>query len=282
MGARPVHPPPRRQVQHYVPQWIQKGFCDPYGNLFAFRLNAGTSFKTGPSGLYAEKNLNTVWSEDGERCLAHSEKAYEYVDTGAAPALRAIRNAAREADWSASAVGVSGLTTHAESWIEGAVLMQLQRTVTRHEAWQSVAEEHSWSKIQLRVAQIGSVAKKPTKVMALLKAWAPVIGRSQPQYPFILGDDIVVVRLPLGREATQEVPFVGIPVDQHTLIGFTEPERQRFCGEPGKAEVVRMPGVAVDRVCERIAQSANIVAASSAVRAARFGMAEYERRLKNT
>ena len=157
---------------------------------------------------------------------------------------------------------------------------ELQRTVTRHEAWQCVAEEHSRSKTQLRVAQVGSVAKKPAKVMALLKAWAPVIGRSQPQYPFILGDNIVVVRLPIGREATQEVPFVGIPVDQHTLIGVTEPERQRFYGEPGKAEVVRMSGVAVDRVCERIAQSANIVAASSAVRAARFGMAEYERRLK--
>ena len=278
MGARPVHSPPKRQVQHYVPRWLQKGFCDPYGNLFAFRLNVGTPFKTGPSGLYAKKNLNTVWSEDGDNCLADSERAYEYVDTGAASALRVIRNAAREADWSAAAVGVSGLTTHAISWIEGAVLMQLQRTVTRHEAWQRVAEEHGLSRTQLRVAQVASVARKPAKVTALLKAWAPIIGRSQPQHPFILGDDIVVVPLPIGREATEEVPFVGIPVDQHTLIGFTGPECQLFHGEPGKAEVVRMPGLAVDRVCEGIAQRANIVAASSAVRAARFGMPEYERR----
>lgn len=117
---------------------------------------------------------------------------------------------------------------------------------------------------------------------AALCEWSPIIYRSAPQSPFILGDDIVLFGLPTSlpteHDRSQELPFVGIPVDQHTLIGFTEPGCQRFSAESGNAEVVLLSHAAVDKVCARIARKATTIAASSIVRAEHFGNPEYQRR----
>ena len=169
-----------------------------------------------------------MWTDDRQECLAYSESSHTYLDTGAAPVLHAIGDAAREADWSTRATGVSCLTPETMSWMRGAVLVQWLRTATREEQLLGrVAEEHGLNKTTQRVVQIAAATRRPERMDALLQTWAPIIGRSTPQRPFILGDDIVLFGLPSGasaaEDAQQGVPFMGIPVDQHTLIGFTEP-----------------------------------------------------------
>ncbi len=273
---------PRKELHHYVSEWIQKGFCDPSGDLYAFHLDNGKRFRTGPGRLYARKNQNTVWSGDSGTLLAYSENSYRYLDGGAAARLKAIRDAARQAAWSVSATGVSGLTAEITSWIRAAVLMQYTRTATVLRDWSAVTEEHGLNTVERRVVEVAAAVRKPERMEAALRKWSPIVYRSAPQSPFIVGDDIVLFGLPTSlpaeQDRSQEIPFVGIPVDQHTLIGFTEPSCQRFSDDSENAEVVQLSHVAVDEVCTRIATKATTIAASSAVRTEHFGNPEYQRR----
>ena len=274
---------PRKELHHYVSEWIQRGFCDPHGDLHAFRLDNGKRFRTGPRRLYARHNQNTVWSdEDAGTLLAYSESSYRYLDRGAAARLKAIRDAARQAAWSVNVTGVCGITAEITSWIRAAVLMQYTRTATVFRDWSAIAEERGLNAVQRRVVEVAAAVRRPKRMEAVLCEWSPIICRSAPQSPFILGDDIVLfglpTSLPTAQKRPQEVPFVGIPVDQHTLIGFTEPGCQRFSGDSGNAEVVQLSNAVVDEVCTRIATKAITIAASSVVRSELFGNPEYKRR----
>ena len=280
MGPQPECP--KRELQHYVSEWIQKGFCDPKGNLYALRLDTGRLFRTGPRRLYARQNQNTVWSEDSTKLLAYSENSYRYLDEGAALRLLAIRNAARQAIWDATATSVSELTAALTSWIRGAVLVQYMRTAVLFRDFSAIADAHGLNTIQRRLLAVEAAVRRPKRMDAVLRGWSPIVYRSSPRHPFILGDDIVIfgipIALPTNPDAQQESPFVGILVDQHTLIGFTEPTCQRFPRESGRAEVVQLSDPVVDEVCRRIATNATTIAASSAGRTEEFGRPEYEDR----
>ena len=273
---------PKRELHHYVSEWIQRGFCDHKGDLYAFRLDTGRSFRTGPRRLYARQNQNAVWSEDSTKLLAYSENSYRYLDGGAASRLLAIRDAARQASWNATATGVSGLTSALTSWLRGAVLMQYTRTAVIFRDLSATAHAHGLNAVQRRVVAVAAAVRRPKRTEAVLRGWSPIVYRSSPRHPFILGDDIVIfgvpIEFPLNRGAQPESPFVGILVDQHTLIGFTDPTCQRFPPESGRAEVVQLPDPVVDEVCRRVATNATTIAASSAGRTEEFGTPEYERR----
>lgn len=281
MGPQPECP--KRELHHYVPEWIQRGFCGPKGNLYAFRLDDGRLFRTGPRRLYARQNQNTVWSEDSSKLLAYSENSYRYLDGGAAPRLLAVRDAARQASWSATATGVSGFTAALTSWLRGALLMQYTRTAAVFGDSSATADAQRLNAGQRRVVAIAAAVRRPKRMEAVLRGWSPIICRSSPRRSFILGDDIVLFGVPIGLpaspDAQQVLPFMGMLVDQHTLIGFTEPACQRFRRESGEAEVVQLSDAVVDEVCRRIAANATTVAASSAGRAEDFGRPEYARRL---
>ena len=274
---------PQRELHHYVSEWIQKGFCDSKGNLYAFRMDNGRLFRTGPRRLYARQNQNTVWSEDSSKLLAYSENSYRYLDGGAASRLLAIRDAARQASWSATATAVSGFTAAVTSWLRGAVLMQFVRTAVIFGDSSAIAEAHGLNTVERRVVAVAAAVRRPRRMDAVLRSWSPIVYRSSPRHPFILGDDIVLFGVPIGLSTSpdvqQKVPFVGILVDQHTLIGFTEPAFQRFRHESENAEVVQLSDAVVDEVCRRIATNATTIAASSASRTEEFGRPEYARRL---
>ena len=280
MGPQPGCP--KRELHHYVSEWIQKGFCDPEGNLYAYRLDNGRLFRTGPRRLYARQNQNTVWSEDSSKLFAYSENSYRYLDGGAAPRLLEVRDAARQASWSSTATSVSGFTAALTSWLRGAVLMQYTRTAVIFGNSLAIADAHGLNAVGRRLVAVAAAVRRPKRMDAVLRGWSPIIYRSSPRHPFILGDDVVLFGVPIGIPTNpytqQELPFVGILVDQHTLIGFTEPACQRFGRESGKAEVVQLPNAIVDEVCRRIATNAATIAASSASRAEDFGRPEYARR----
>ena len=280
MGPQPECP--KRELHHYVSEWIQKGFRDPKGNLYAFRLDTGRLFRTGPRRLYARQNQNAAWSEDSSKLLAYSENSYRYLDGGAASRLLAVRDAARQASWSATATAVSGFTAAVTSWLRGAVLMQFVRTAVIFRDSSAIAEAHGLNATERRIVAVAATARRPRRMDAVLRDWSPIIYRSSPRHPFILGDDIVLFGVPIGLstnpDAQQNLPFVGILVDQHTLIGFTEPTCQRFRRESAKAEVVQLSDPVVDEICRRIATNATTIAASSARRTEEFGRPEYEDR----
>ena len=70
----------RNERQHYVPQWILKGFRDSEGKLHAWRVNGQHEFTTGPRGVFVATNINTAFSEDRTKTLAYSEDAYGWFD----------------------------------------------------------------------------------------------------------------------------------------------------------------------------------------------------------
>ena len=283
-----IDPPecPTNELHHYVCEWIQRGFCDPKGNLYAFRPDDGKLFRTGPPALYARNNQNTAWSEDPRRLLAYSENSYRYLDGGAARSLQAVRDAARQASWSVNATSVSGITAELTSWIRAAVLMQYVRTAIILQDWSAIAETHGLNAVERGVLEVAAAVRRPQQMEAALRDWSLIVYRSAPHDPFILGDNIVLFGLPMtlptDRDAQQEVPFVGILVDQHTIIGFTEPAYYWFHGEPGRAEVVRLSTPVVDNVCRQVARNATTIAASSVVRVETFGKPECERRQNET
>ena len=216
-----------------------------------------------PRRLYARQNQNTVWSEDSSKLLAYSENSYRYLDGGAASRLLAVRDAARQASWSATATGVSGFTAAVTSWLRGAVLMQFARTAVIFGDSSAIADAYGLNPIERRVVAVAAAVRRPRQMDAVLRGWSPIIYRSSPRHPFILGDDIVLFGVPIGLstnpDAQQKLPFVGILVDQHTLIGFTEPAFPRFRRESGEAEVVQLSDAVVDEVCRRIATNATLL-----------------------
>ena len=185
-----------------------------------------------------------------------------------------------------NATSVSGITIELTSWIRAAVLMQYVRTAIILQDWSPIAEAHRLNAVERRVLEVAAAVRRPPRMEAALLDWSLIVYRSAPHDPFILGDNIVLFGLPMTlpaeRDAQPEVPFVGILVDQHTIIGFTEPAYHRIHGEPGRAEVVRLSTPVVDNVCRQVARNATTIAASSVVRVETFGKPECERRQNET
>ncbi len=209
---------PKRQRQHYVPQWILKGFAGHNGLLHAWQIREARAFgPTGPEALFAGTNINTALSDDRTEILAYSEEAHTWMDWHASRTALAVRDAARVASWSPNSVRV--ITAPDEkilTWFTGLPVRQIARSPNARRLARQVADRHQMTSEQTDVMKVESGTVRLPETEAYLDTGRPTVLRSSPGDPLIVGDDIVVMGPPApdGRPS-----FVGVLIDQHTILG---------------------------------------------------------------
>ena len=207
---------PKRQRQHYVPRWILRGFTDSKGWLHAWRVDDERGFRCQPEAVFAEVNINTALSDDGEDILASSEGAYSWLDQHGSSAAYAIRDAARAAVWHPREAKVVGATPETLSWFTGLPLRQFTRTPEVRRNAEEVADRFDLTGEQTRVLQVAGSWDRLPNAEDHLNTGRPIVLRSSPQHSLIVGDDVVVRGVPLEDG---KASFLGILIDQHTVIG---------------------------------------------------------------
>ena len=260
---------PRKELQHYVPQWVLKGFTQPNGSLYAWRISEQRGFYTGPARIFARVNINTALSEDGREVLAYSERAYSWLDQHGSKVAYAVRDAARIADWHPQRVRVLHATPETLSWFTGLPLRQFART-PEEQLVARVADQHGLSSEQRRVLNVEVGMAKLQNSEDVLNAGRPIVLRSSPEDPLVVGDDIVV------RGALMEngmVSFLGILVDQHTIMGRGL-VRDRQGLVPNEVEVRGLPTSEVEQINKYIAFRAETIAGSQSSLVKRLGTEE--------
>ena len=265
--------PPRKELQHYVPQWILKGFTQPDGSLFAWRISEQRGFYTGPAGIFARVNINTALSDNGREVLAYSENAYRWLDEHGSKVAFAVRNAARVANWHPRRVEVLRASPETLSWFTALPLRQFARTPEEQIA-ERVADQHGLSSEQRRVLGVGIGMARLRGSEDILNEGRPMVLRSSPRYPLVVGDDIVVRGTPMKNGMAS---FLGILVDQHTIMGRgLAGDRQAIVRD--EVEVRGLPPPEVEQINKYIASRAEAIAGSQSSLVERLGTEEGMRR----
>ena len=183
---------PKRQRQHYVPRWILRGFTDSTGWLHAWRVDDERGFRCRPEAVFAEVNINTALSDDGENVLASSEGAYSWLDQHGSSAAYAIRDAARAAVWHPQKTKVVGATPETLSWFTGLPLRNFTRTPEVRKNAEEVADRFDLTAEQMRLLRVAGSWDRLPNAEDYLNAGRPTVLRSSPQRPLVVGDDVIV------------------------------------------------------------------------------------------
>ena len=264
---------PKNERQHFVPQWILRGFTDSEGKLHAFRVTEQRAFTTGPRGVFAATNINTAFSEDGKTLLAYSEDAYGWLDHHGSRTAFAIRNAAREAVWrSTKARIVVAADPKILTWFTGLLLLHILRSPDSRRLADEAADQFDLTNDQRQWLKVAFSARgRLQKTEDYLNTGRPTVLRAKSDDPLIVGDDIVIRGSPTedGKPS-----FIGVLIDQHTIVGRCFVHDGRLKLGPGDVEVVELTARDVEQINGQIASRAETIAGSRRRLVDRLGKAE--------
>ena len=272
---------PKNERQHFVPQWILRGFTDFEGKLHALRVSEQRPFTTGPRGVFAATNINTAFSEDGRTLLAYSEDAYGWLDHHGSRTAFAIRDAAREAVWRPrKARVVVAADPKILTWFTGLLLLHILRSPDSRRLAEEVADQFDLTNDQRQVLKVAFSARgRLQKTEDYLNIGRPTVLRATPDDPLIVGDDIMV----RGSPTEDGKPSViGILIDQHTILGrcFVHDGRPKL--GPGDVEVFELTARDVEQLNGQIASRAETIAGSRRSLVDRIGKTESAQRKATT